>query len=831
LERRFLYIYVMDRLLNMLDQKALMVETMKEVEEAASSALADKVQWDHNSLLGLSYEEKCNFLKLRELDFLNAIKRQLIKNRKLRFQKLKNEQKLNEEESKSTQPDSTIAISERNSTSSSDAVQLETDTKPQCSSAVEEVCQLINEGEILRKRNRDLQCLKSEVTTRLKFKKEKVDLFELYLEIRKRKNMLNLKKNQEKKANKSKVSYIGMQKMLILKSDSKLDLYLLEFCKSRQLTCRQRLMACVDKFDMLQKLNEEVELKLQQKKELSKQYADLLFEVQESKGWRNKGPLVSRMMRCIMGCREDLRNFLRSESKLKGEESELEDDIDPETPWLMKKEKIAMHGEKGNELSSVAFTVCLFDFNDMEISVVVIVSINFRRCPILIRERNENLNVVSPTELDTTNTRSNSSPSIPKETENFIDNFFKFYQKHLRLPRDAHLLEELQSIAFQQAKHRILVKKINGQLQNFFKLYPQFDDNSVNVDGNVGTFEVDEVGKESDWEKQSAEMNEENHLPTETVLSSDKVHVEDVEVVSDVQYEEGSSEEVDEEKIHEEEVYEEEDKDEEEVDEAEDDEIEVDEEYDEEEANFTLQLQGDSDFSDNNDRLLIDDSDENYHELEIASNQFMEMDEATGENWNVATADYPEASSAVENVAFVIEQNDNGEEVITLIDDTDEYVIDDSNNTQYDGQQYVYADSLCMLPDTGNAFHDYYVENQLEQPMPEYIEHYENEPMLFQAPDQLYCSDPMLSAGSDTLAYYESGLNDDVNLDQCYFETNNNAQYALFPNYNTDNSDGYAIDSQWVGAAAEEYLQQQYPDFGIIEEQSSESEEQDADQI
>ncbi|KRY12738.1 hypothetical protein T12_16090 [Trichinella patagoniensis] len=43
-ERRFLYIYVMDRLLNMLDQKALMVETMKEVEEAASSALADKVR-------------------------------------------------------------------------------------------------------------------------------------------------------------------------------------------------------------------------------------------------------------------------------------------------------------------------------------------------------------------------------------------------------------------------------------------------------------------------------------------------------------------------------------------------------------------------------------------------------------------------------------------------------------------------------------------------------------------------------------------------------------------------------------------------------------------
>ncbi|KRX63406.1 hypothetical protein T09_9563, partial [Trichinella sp. T9] len=790
LERRFLYIYVMDRLLNMLDQKALMVETMKEVEEAASSVLADKVQWDHNSLLGLSYEEKCNFLKLRELDFLNAIKRQLIKNRKLRFQKLKNEQKLNEEESKSTQPDSTIAISERNSTSSSDAVQLETDTKPQCSSAVEEVCQLINEGEILRKRNRDLQCLKSEITTRLKFKKERVDLFELYLEIRKRKNMLNLKKNQEKKANKSKPNAEDVN------------------FEKRQ----QRLIACADKFDMLQKLNEEVELKLQQKKELSKQYADLLFEVQESKGWRNKGPLVSRMMRCIMGCREDLRNFLRSESKLKGEESELEDDIDPETPWLMKKEKIAMHGEKGDELSSVAFT-----------------------------ERNENLNVVSPTELDTTNTRSNSSPSIPKETENFIDNFFKFYQKHLRLPRDAHLLEELQSIAFQQAKHRILVKKIDGQLQNFFKLYPQFDDNSVNVDGNVGTFEVDEVGKESDWEKQSAEMNEENHLSTETVLSSDKVHVEDVEVVSDVQYEEGSSEEVDEEKIHEEEVYEEEDKDEEEVDEAEDDEIEVDEaeddeievdeEYDEEEANFALQLQGDSDFSDNNDRLLIDDSDENYHELGIASNQFMEMDEATGENWNVATADYPEASSAVENVAFVIEQNDNGEEVITLIDDTNEYVIDDSNNTQYDGQQYVYADSLCMLPDTGNAFHDYYVENQLEQPMPEYIEHYENEPMLFQAPDQLYCSDPMLSAGSDTLAYYESGLNDDVNLDQCYFETNNNAQYALFPNYNTDNSDGYAIDSQWVGAAAEEYLQQQYPDFGIIEEQSSESEEQDADQI
>ncbi|KRX37066.1 hypothetical protein T05_7381 [Trichinella murrelli] len=454
----------MDRLLNMLDQKALMVETMKEVEEAASSALADKVQWDHNSLLGLSYEEKCNFLKLRELDFLNAIKRQLIKNRKLRFQKLKNEQKLNEEESKSTQPDSTIAISERNSTSSSDAVQLETDTKPQCSSAVEEVCQLINEGEILRKRNRDLQCLKSEITTRLKFKKEKVDLFELYLEIRKRKNMLNLKKNQEKKANKSKPNAEDVN------------------FEKRQ----QRLIACADKFDMLQKLNEEVELKLQQKKELSKQYADLLFEVQESKGWRNKGPLVSRMMRCIMGCREDLRNFLRSESKLKGEESELEDDIDPETPWLMKKEKIAMHGEKGDELSSVAFTVCLFDFNDMEISVVVIVSINFRRCPILIRERNENLNVVSPTELDTTNTRSNSSPSIPKETENFIDNFFKFYQKHLRLPRDAHLLEELQSIAFQQAKHRILVKKIDGQLQNFFKLYPQFDDNSVNVDGNVG---------------------------------------------------------------------------------------------------------------------------------------------------------------------------------------------------------------------------------------------------------------------------------------------------------------------------------------------------------
>ncbi|KRY03867.1 hypothetical protein T12_11402 [Trichinella patagoniensis] len=51
--------------------------------------------------------------------------------------KLKNEQKLIEEESKSSQPDSTIAISERNSTSSSDAVQLETDTKPQCSSAVE----------------------------------------------------------------------------------------------------------------------------------------------------------------------------------------------------------------------------------------------------------------------------------------------------------------------------------------------------------------------------------------------------------------------------------------------------------------------------------------------------------------------------------------------------------------------------------------------------------------------------------------------------------------------------------------------------------------------
>ncbi|XP_003372159.1 hypothetical protein Tsp_11190 [Trichinella spiralis] len=609
----------MDRLLNMLDQKALMVETMKEVEEAASSALADKVQWDHNSLLGLSYEEKCNFLKLRELDFLNAVKLQLIKNRKLRFQKLKNEQKLIEEESKSTQPDSTIAISERNSTSSSDAVQLETDTKPQCSTAVEEVCQLINEGEILRKHNRDLQCLKSEITTRLKFKKERADLFELYLEIRKRKNMLNLKKNQEKKANKSK-----------------------------------------------------------------KQYADLLFEVQESKGWRNKGPLVSRMMRCIMGCREDLRNFLRSESKLKGEESELEDDIDPETPWLMKKEKIAMHGEKRDELSSVAFT--------------------------------------------------NSSPNIPKETEDFIDNFFKFYKKHLRLPRDAHLLEELQSIAFQQAKHR-----------------------SVNVDGSVGTFEVDEVDKESDWEKQSAEVNEENHLPTETVLSSGKVHVE---------------------------------------------------------------------------VLLIDDSDEKYHELEIASNQFMEMDEAAVENWNVAAADYPEASSAVENVAYVIEQNDNGEEVITLIDDTDEYVIDDSNNTQYDGQQYLYADSLCMLPDTGNAFHGYYVENQLEQPMPEYIEHYENEPMLSQAPDQLYFSDPMLSAGSDTLPFYESGLNDDMNLDQCYFETNNNAQYALFPNYNTDNSDGYVIDSQWVGAAAEEYFQQQqYPDFGIIEEQSSESEEQDADQI
>ncbi|KRX13929.1 hypothetical protein T07_13396 [Trichinella nelsoni] len=772
----------MDRLLNMLDQKALMVETMKEVEEAASSALADKVQWDHNSLLGLSYEEKCNFLKLRELDFLTAVKWQLIKNRKLRFQKLKNEQKLIEEESKSTQPDSTVAISERNSTSSSDAVQLETDTKPQCSTAVEEVCQLINEGEILRKHNRDLQCLKSEITTRLKFKKERADLFELYLEIRKRKNMLNLKKNQEKKANKSKPNAEDVN------------------FEKRQ----QRLIACADKFDMLQKLNEEVELKLQQKKELSKQYADLLFEVQESKGWRNKGPLVSRMMRCIMGCREDLRNFLRSESKLKGEESELEDDIDPETPWLMKKEKIAMHGEKGDELSSVAF-----------------------------RERNENLNVVSPTELDTTNTRSNSSPSISKETEDFIDNFFKFYKKHLRLPRDAHLLEELQSIAFQQAKHRILVKKIDGQLQKFFKLYPQFDDNSVNVDGNVGTFEVDEVDKESDWEKQSAEVNEENHLPTETVLSSDKVHVEDVEVVSDVQYEEGNSEEVGEEKVHEEEVYEGEDKDEEEVDEEEDDEIEVDEEYDEEEeeeANFALQLQGDSDFSDNNDRLLIDDSDEKYHELEIASNQFMEMDEVTGENWNVATADYPEASSAVENVAFVIEQNDNGEEVITLIDDTDEYVIDDSNNTQYDGQQYVYADSLCMLPDTGNAFHDYYMENQLEQPMPEYIEHYENEPMLSQAPDQLYCSDPMFSAGSDTLAYYESGLNDDMNLDQCYFETNNNAQYALFPNYNTDNSDGYVIDSQ-VGAAAEEYLQQPYPDFGIIEEQSSESEEQGADQI
>ncbi|KRY28202.1 hypothetical protein T01_729, partial [Trichinella spiralis] len=778
LERRFLYIYAMDRLLNMLDQKALMVETMKEVEEAASSALADKVQWDHNSLLGLSYEEKCNFLKLRELDFLNAVKLQLIKNRKLRFQKLKNEQKLIEEESKSTQPDSTIAISERNSTSSSDAVQLETDTKPQCSTAVEEVCQLINEGEILRKHNRDLQCLKSEITTRLKFKKERADLFELYLEIRKRKNMLNLKKNQEKKANKSKPNAEDVN------------------FEKRQ----QRLIACADKFDMLQKLNEEVELKLQQKKELSKQYADLLFEVQESKGWRNKGPLVSRMMRCIMGCREDLRNFLRSESKLKGEESELEDDIDPETPWLMKKEKIAMHGEKRDELSSVAFT-----------------------------ERNENLNVVSPTELDTTNTRSNSSPNIPKETEDFIDNFFKFYKKHLRLPRDAHLLEELQSIAFQQAKHRILVKKIDGQLQKFFKLYPQFDDNSVNVDGSVGTFEVDEVDKESDWEKQSAEVNEENHLPTETVLSSGKVHVE---VVSDVQYEEGNSEEVGEEKVHEEEVYEEEDKDEEEVDEAEDDEIEVDEEYDEEDANFALQLQGDSDFSDNNDRLLIDDSDEKYHELEIASNQFMEMDEAAVENWNVAAADYPEASSAVENVAYVIEQNDNGEEVITLIDDTDEYVIDDSNNTQYDGQQYLYADSLCMLPDTGNAFHGYYVENQLEQPMPEYIEHYENEPMLSQAPDQLYFSDPMLSAGSDTLPFYESGLNDDMNLDQCYFETNNNAQYALFPNYNTDNSDGYVIDSQWVGAAAEEYFQQQqYPDFGIIEEQSSESEEQDADQI
>ncbi|KRX13927.1 hypothetical protein T07_13396 [Trichinella nelsoni] len=740
----------MDRLLNMLDQKALMVETMKEVEEAASSALADKVQWDHNSLLGLSYEEKCNFLKLRELDFLTAVKWQLIKNRKLRFQKALMVETMKEVEEAASSAladkrarfldcNSTVAISERNSTSSSDAVQLETDTKPQCSTAVEEVCQLINEGEILRKHNRDLQCLKSEITTRLKFKKERADLFELYLEIRKRKNMLNLKKNQEKKANKSK-----------------------------------------------------------------KQYADLLFEVQESKGWRNKGPLVSRMMRCIMGCREDLRNFLRSESKLKGEESELEDDIDPETPWLMKKEKIAMHGEKGDELSSVAF-----------------------------RERNENLNVVSPTELDTTNTRSNSSPSISKETEDFIDNFFKFYKKHLRLPRDAHLLEELQSIAFQQAKHRILVKKIDGQLQKFFKLYPQFDDNSVNVDGNVGTFEVDEVDKESDWEKQSAEVNEENHLPTETVLSSDKVHVEDVEVVSDVQYEEGNSEEVGEEKVHEEEVYEGEDKDEEEVDEEEDDEIEVDEEYDEEEeeeANFALQLQGDSDFSDNNDRLLIDDSDEKYHELEIASNQFMEMDEVTGENWNVATADYPEASSAVENVAFVIEQNDNGEEVITLIDDTDEYVIDDSNNTQYDGQQYVYADSLCMLPDTGNAFHDYYMENQLEQPMPEYIEHYENEPMLSQAPDQLYCSDPMFSAGSDTLAYYESGLNDDMNLDQCYFETNNNAQYALFPNYNTDNSDGYVIDSQ-VGAAAEEYLQQPYPDFGIIEEQSSESEEQGADQI
>ncbi|KAL1232743.1 Replicase polyprotein 1a [Trichinella spiralis] len=757
LERRFLYIYAMDRLLNMLDQKALMVETMKEVEEAASSALADKVQWDHNSLLGLSYEEKCNFLKLRELDFLNAVKLQLIKNRKLRFQKLKNEQKLIEEESKSTQPDSTIAISERNSTSSSDAVQLETDTKPQCSTAVEEVCQLINEGEILRKHNRDLQCLKSEITTRLKFKKERADLFELYLEIRKRKNMLNLKKNQEKKANKSKPNAEDVN------------------FEKRQ----QRLIACADKFDMLQKLNEEVELKLQQKKELSKQYADLLFEVQESKGWRNKGPLVSRMMRCIMGCREDLRNFLRSESKLKGEESELEDDIDPETPWLMKKEKIAMHGEKRDELSSVAFT-----------------------------ERNENLNVVSPTELDTTNTRSNSSPNIPKETEDFIDNFFKFYKKHLRLPRDAHLLEELQSIAFQQAKHRILAKKIDGQLQKFFKLYPQFDDNSVNVDGSVGTFEVDEVDKESDWEKQSAEVNEENHLPTETVLSSDKVHVE---VVSDVQYEEGNSEEVGEEKVHEEEVYEEEDKDEEEVDEAEDDEIEVDEEYDEEDANFALQLQGDSDFSDNNDRLLIDDSDEKYHELEIASNQFMEMDEAAVENWNVAAADYPEASSAVENVAYVIEQNDNGEEVITLIDDTDEYVIDDSNNTQYDGQQYLYADSLCMLPDTGNAFHGYYVENQLEQPMPD---------------------DPMLSAGSDTLPFYESGLNDDMNLDQCYFETNNNAQYALFPNYNTDNSDGYVIDSQWVGAAAEEYFQQQqYPDFGIIEEQSSESEEQDADQI
>ncbi|KRY56702.1 hypothetical protein T03_13049 [Trichinella britovi] len=80
------------------------------------------------------------------------------------FYKLKNEQKLIEEESKSSQPHSTTAISERNSTSSSDAVQLKTDTKPQCSSAVEEVCQLINEGENLRKHNRDLQCLNSEIT-------------------------------------------------------------------------------------------------------------------------------------------------------------------------------------------------------------------------------------------------------------------------------------------------------------------------------------------------------------------------------------------------------------------------------------------------------------------------------------------------------------------------------------------------------------------------------------------------------------------------------------------------------------------------------------------
>ncbi|KRZ02396.1 Replicase polyprotein 1a [Trichinella zimbabwensis] len=821
----------MDRLLNKVDPKALVVETMKEVEEAASTALSDKFQWDHHSLFSLDTEQKSNFLKLKELESLNALKCQLIKNKELLLQNLKNEQKLIAEEFKPTQPDSTIAVTEPNSTSS-DAVQLETDTTLQWLTAFDEVCQLINEEEILRNHIHDLERSKNEITTRLKFKRERVELLELYLKIRKRKNTLNLRKNQEKKENKSKPNAEDVN------------------FEKRQ----QRLLTCVEKYDTLLKLKEESKLKLQQKKELSKQYADLLFEVQESKGWRNKGPLVSRMMRCIMGCREDIRNFLKSKSKLNGEESDLEDEIDPQSPWLTKKEKLAMQVEKMDESSPVAST-----------------------------ERNENLNVVSSTE---SNTASNSSPSTSSETEDFIKNYYKSYKNLIRLPRDAPFLKEMKSIAFQIAKQRILEKKVNAQLQKFFKLFPEFEKiyNSVNLDSDVGVPEVDkvEVDKESSFEKQSAEVNEEKSLPTEAVLSSDKVHVEDAEVATDVQYEEEGSEEVGEEKVDEEEVGEEkvdekevdeeeyegeekvdeeevgeekvdeeedsEDVGEEKVDEEEvgeekvnkeeigeekvdeDDEIEVDEE--EEEANFASQLQGDNDFSDN-DGLLID-SDEKYHELQVDSNQFMEMDEATGENWllNVGTANYDEADSAVGDVAFVIQENDDGEEVITLIDDTDEYVIDDSDNTQYHDQQFVYADSVYMLPDTDNEFHGYYVENQLEQPMPEYIEHYENEPMLSQEPDELYCDDPMLSAESTTLAYYESGLNDDMNLNQYYFETDNNEQYALFSNYNTDNSDGYVIDSEWVGTADEECLEQQYPDFGILEEESSESEEQQGeDQI